>query len=105
MGFKHQHVLLPALEQAIDAVVLIDETNRVNFFNAAAERLAIAQDLPTIRIANEDRKSAIARTHEISPIAFVCRFGDKYTVLFPVDGCVFARYRLRNCRTGRQQNR
>ncbi|HEY0124420.1 MAG TPA: oxygen-sensing cyclic-di-GMP phosphodiesterase DosP [Rhizobium sp.] len=34
-----QHILLPALEQAIDAVVLIDEHNAVTFFNRAAERL------------------------------------------------------------------
>jgi c-di-GMP-specific phosphodiesterase len=34
----HQ-ILLPALEQAIDAVVLIDEADCVTFFNAAAERL------------------------------------------------------------------
>lgn len=32
-------LLLPALEQAIDAVVLIDHQNRVLFFNQAAERL------------------------------------------------------------------
>lgn len=39
MDSPHQRVLIPALEQAIDAVVLIDDTNRINFFNAAAERL------------------------------------------------------------------
>lgn len=39
MEFQHQHILIPALEQAIDAVVLIDEANRIIFFNAAAERL------------------------------------------------------------------
>jgi len=32
-------MLLPALKQAIDAVVLIDQANRVLFFNDAAERL------------------------------------------------------------------
>ena len=39
MDSNHHRILIPALEQAIDAVVLIDETNRVTFFNAAAERL------------------------------------------------------------------
>jgi len=39
MDSHHHQILIPALEQAIDAVVLIDETNRVTFFNAAAERL------------------------------------------------------------------
>ena len=33
------HILLPALEQAIDAVVVIDEHNAVTFFNRAAEHL------------------------------------------------------------------
>jgi len=32
-------MMLPALEQAIDAVVLIDQANRILFFNDAAERL------------------------------------------------------------------
>jgi c-di-GMP-specific phosphodiesterase len=36
---KNHQILGPALEQAIDAVVLIDDSNRINFFNAAAERL------------------------------------------------------------------
>jgi c-di-GMP-specific phosphodiesterase len=39
MDSRHHRILIPALEQAIDAVVLIDDTNRINFFNAAAERL------------------------------------------------------------------
>jgi diguanylate cyclase (GGDEF)-like protein/PAS domain S-box-containing protein len=34
-----QRMLLPALEQALDAVVIIDENNEVVFFNAAAEQL------------------------------------------------------------------
>ena len=39
MDSPHQQILIPALEQAIDAVVLIDDINCVTFFNAAAERL------------------------------------------------------------------
>lgn len=37
--FSRPLILEPALEQAIDAVVLIDDANRITFFNAAAERL------------------------------------------------------------------
>jgi c-di-GMP-specific phosphodiesterase len=39
MDPHHHQVLVPTLEQAVDAVVLIDDTNRVTFFNAAAECL------------------------------------------------------------------
>ncbi|MBV5271840.1 MAG: PAS domain S-box protein, partial [Afipia sp.] len=39
MNFNHHPILAPALEQAIDAVVLIDDANRITLFNAAAERL------------------------------------------------------------------
>lgn len=38
-GADYYHILLPALEQTMLAVVLIDECDRVLFFNAAAERL------------------------------------------------------------------
>ncbi|WP_213772141.1 oxygen-sensing cyclic-di-GMP phosphodiesterase DosP [Bradyrhizobium sp. dw_78] len=39
MDIDDRQILVPALEQAVDAVVLIDDTNRINFFNAAAEKL------------------------------------------------------------------
>ncbi len=39
MDAHHHQILIPALEQANDAVILIDETNHVTFFNRAAERL------------------------------------------------------------------
>lgn len=39
MDSRLHQTLVPALEQAVAAIVLIDEANRVRFFNAAAERL------------------------------------------------------------------
>lgn len=39
MDSRHQQFLIPAIETAIDAVVLIDENHCVRFFNCAAERL------------------------------------------------------------------
>jgi diguanylate cyclase (GGDEF)-like protein/PAS domain S-box-containing protein len=45
--------LIPVLEQAIDAVVIIDDKNNVTFFNAAAERL---WDLPRDKVMGRNVK-------------------------------------------------